>query len=179
MTHLIRTNYTPIGTIQKVRGLEGQLIVHLTYPSIAIPLQQIFFHLHHTYVPYRVAHWESAENHGILHLQAIHNRTQALPLRGKTLFATTDIVKKALANTPFELTGYTATDINHGLLGTITTIEKQPLQILLCLFYKGKTIRIPLKDVFIQHINHTDHTITTRLPEAYLDSLTLKTYNTR
>ncbi len=161
-------SYTAIGTIVRAKGVKGQMVVGLLYPTVKLSFEVVYILQHQTYVPCRVTFWQADGNYAMLALEMVNDRTEALLLQHERLFLPTDLLKKSLVNSDYALVDYLVTDHNLGLLGPVTHVEKKPWQVLLHIDYQGKKLLIPLHNAFISQVDHTDKAITTKLPSDYL-----------
>lgn len=170
MVFFVQKENLAIGKVQKIRGLDGWMVILLAYPGVTFPLKMVSFYQHHTYVPFLVEKWEVDGRHGLLQLVRVKDRTGATRFHNHVLFAERDAVVRYLASTPFSLIGYHVVDRVLGGLGKVTYIDEGQYQSLLHISYKGKTLLVPLHDHFIHATIDKEKTIITQLPAGYLDS---------
>lgn len=170
MVFFVQKENIAIGKVQKIRGLDGQMVILLAYPGATFPLKRVSFYQHHTYVPYLVAEWEVTQTHALLQLERVEDRAEASRFHNHTLFAEQEAVEMYLSATPYSLIGYHVTDQELGALGEVVHIDEQSCQSLLHISYKGKILLLPLHDHFIHARRDKEKKIITQLPAGYLDS---------
>ncbi len=163
-------SYKQIGTIKKIKGLNGTVIVSLVYPNITLRLTMVYLLRDYTYVPYQVGTWQRAGKYVHVRLKHIADRTEAEVWRDHAVFADAAVVYTALASTDLGFVGYVVKDVVHGLLGCVTYVE-EGLQSLLHVERAGKQLFIPLHDTFVKGIDREQQTITTHLPLGYFKSV--------
>lgn len=161
--------YRQIGLIQKVKGLEGLMVVRLGHAGIQWNPACIFLHRYHTYVPYMVERWEEREYTAFLALKGIRDRTEAKVLHQRSLFLPADVVATSLQGTPYRLIGYQVIDKQHGDLGEVLEVELG-LQLRCCVNYQDEHLWIPLQ-ASEGGIDDVNRQITTQLPSDYLTTL--------
>lgn len=170
MVFFVQKENIAIGKVQKIRGLDGQMVILLAYPAIAFPLKMVSFYQHHTYVPYLVTKWTVDNTHALLQLERVRDRGGANRFHNHTLFAEKEAVGRYLSATAYSLIGYRAIDQVLGELGRVVHVDKESCQSLLHISYKGKTLLLPFHDHFIHATIDKEKTIITQLPAGYLDS---------
>ncbi len=171
MAHFPQPNgYEQIGTINKVRGLHGEMIIALKYPNIPTFLSVVYIYQQHTYIPYRVSLWQPQTDYATLQLLEIAERTEAKKWHNCTLFADADVVRAEIAKMDQGFLGYAVYDEQHGALGEVVAVEKG-LQMLLCIRKQERAFYMPLHEHFVKQVNPTKKIIVTSLSLELLETL--------
>lgn len=165
------TAYHAIGKIKKIKGLAGDMLVDLYYPSFILDTCALFLHIKHTYVPYLVAAWRAETWHAWLRLHEVNHRSQASTLRGYTIYLPKDLVEQTLEAMGISLVGYQVIDARLGLLGSVSTMLDNTVQKIAEVVQKGNMRLVPLEDAFVTAIDKTKKIIHTELPDGYLKNL--------
>ena len=164
---IIQNKYFSIGFLQKVHGLDGQLILLPQIPYMPVPTR-LFVYMHGVYVPYVVASWEEKGTKVWVRLSYVTTRTEASKLRGYEVFVDKKLLPRYMTLQQ-HMIGKLAKDINHGTLGLIKAIYPRKVQPCMVVDYHGKELLIPLFDGVIKSVE--PHAITLTLPEDYLATM--------
>jgi 16S rRNA processing protein RimM len=153
----------------KPHGFKGQIKFQFAHE-----LQEEFIDIEHLYVlqngeyiPYFVEELSyQNEKYCIIKLEDINddkNKIQNLYI------SSTDIENYIIEEEEDYYAGFEASDINHGILGSILRIEELPAQELAVVLYNNKEMMIPMVDEYIVSIDETKKTILFNLPDGYLE----------
>ena len=163
--------YKLLGSIHKVQGLHGQLIVSLEEPGLVLPeFESVFIYRDGTYVPYLIADWAVKGAYGLLQLTHIATRSQAVVLRGCDVFLFKSVmaVREKVAKGYKAWEGYRVEDMEQGVLGYVTDVFERVMQPLIAVEHLGKELLIPLHEHFVKEVNAELRQIKVSLPKDYI-----------
>lgn len=166
----MQTTYQPIGSVQKVRGLQGELFIGFEDLEVILSeSKRIFVYMHGTYVPYLIEGFRTVDSGAWVKLCQITTRSQAIKLQGSRVF----MDKKDMVDNKGEdcvgMAGGLVVDASYGVIGKVIRVYERFMQPCLCVAYKDDELLIPLHDVFIKEVN--GEKITVKLPDDYIGAL--------
>ncbi|MEL6539588.1 MAG: ribosome maturation factor RimM [Bacteroidota bacterium] len=166
--------YIPLGTIKRIRGLRGQVLLQ-TAENVIPPenLSVVFLGFGHTMVPYSVEQLAWQVPQAVLKLQGIDSSTAAYDLKGLDVFVTKQATAQASEDLaePTEIIGYHVVDEREGSLGKVVDIYTPPQQTLLAVNCRAQELLIPYHTDLVKHVNHGRKTILVGLPLGFLEVL--------
>ena len=158
-----------IGKVLKTHGYKGHLKIFIDefYIDDFEDMAAIFIHN----LPYFIVSKDiNSDSQAIIALEDIDSKEKAHPLQGKDIFAKDDDLAEILDEEPYnDLSGFTITDKNLGIIGEITQIIELPYQFLAQVFRDKKEILIPMNEDFIIHIDEKKKTVEMQLPDGLLE----------
>lgn len=166
--------YTLLGTIQRLRGLKGHVLLNTAKDaSLTDSPQTVFVQFGGTMVPYNVEQltWQAAQ--AVLKLQGVDTSTAAYDLRGLSIFVAQEVPAPSSADVvqPVALIGYHVVDEREGPLGKVVDIYTPPQQTLLAVDCRAQELLIPYHADLIKHIDHDQKSIISTLPLGFLEVL--------
>ncbi|MBC7553520.1 MAG: 16S rRNA processing protein RimM [Taibaiella sp.] len=166
-----------VGKIVATHGLGGAVIMtHIAADSkwlkkgqaLMVEMQKGSF------IPYFVAEFKI--NNGkefVINLEDLGTIEQSKRLVAKSVYVDEEILAAYAKQSPLLWIGFTLTDVNHGLLGTIEDVMQTTNQWLGKLMYEGKEVLIPLIEPILKEVNIRSKRLIVELPhgllEVYLD----------
>lgn len=163
-----------IGFTAKPFGFKGllkceiqvNLLTHKKFPSFLwIPIDGKF-------VPFKIIHFENINEKDILiEIEDIESDSEAFPLTGKTIYCETSEFDNYFKsqNELEKFIHYKIVDKTLGNVGIVIDFNTQTAQENLIVQYKHKEISIPFVEPIIVGIDEEKETITTNLPEGFLE----------
>lgn len=166
-------NYFNIGKLAAVYGTEGEFILrHSLGRKTALKDATAVFieERKDSFLPYFVekARAKDAENMYIK-LEGISTRETARKLLQKGIYLEeADFKGLASASAPLSLLGFTVSDKEQGILGTIEEIIEMPHQVLAKVTYREKEMLLPLNEQTLLKVDKKQQTVHLELPEGLL-----------
>jgi len=162
-----------IGSILKTKGLKGEMNMYVDFEGLEkIKFDSVFIEIAGKLVPYFVSSIKYLQkNAAYLILEDVDSIEKASMLARKDIYLPNKIKpkKKKQEFTLFDLEGFTAVDVNEGLLGVITAVHEYPRQIIAAVDFRNKEILFPLNEAIIKGIDPVKEIVTVDLPEGLLD----------
>jgi 16S rRNA processing protein RimM len=162
-----------VGAILKPKGLKGELHVYVDYDGLEnIQFNTIFIETTGKLVPYFVESIKYLQkNAAYLFLEDINTIEKASLLAKKNFYLANKLKpkKKKEEFTLKDLAGFTAVDVDEGILGKITSVQEYPHQIIAAVNYKNCEVLFPLNEEIIISIDVVKEILTIDLPEGLLD----------
>lgn len=166
-------NYFEIGYITKTRGLKGEVQVNFTFDQPEkLKIKSVFIEISKKLVPYFVANYKiPMPMIGYFNFEDIDHIDKASQLTKKKIFLPNRLKPKRKTDEFLytDLPGFTADDLQKGVLGEIIEVREYPQQYLATISMDGKDILIPLNDAFITNLNIKNKTISFDLPDGLLE----------
>jgi len=170
---MLTEDYFRIGTILKPKGLKGELHIYVDFEGLeAVKFSTIFIEITGKLVPYFVSSIKYLQkNAAYLILEDVDTIEKASLLVKKHIYLPNKLKPKRKKQefTLFDLEGFTAVDVNEGVLGVITAVHEYPRQIIAAVAYRNKEILFPLNEEIIKGIDVVKEIVTVDLPEGLLD----------
>ncbi|MFI5138807.1 MAG: ribosome maturation factor RimM [Sphingobacteriales bacterium] len=170
---MLTEDYFRIGTILKPKGLKGELHIYVDFEGLeAVKFSAIFIEITGKLVPYFVSSIKYLQkNAAYLILEDVDTIEKAALLVKKHIYLPNKLKPKRKKQefTLFDLEGFTAVDINEGVLGIITAVHEYPQQIIAAVDFRNKEILFPLNEEIIKGIDVVKEIVTVDLPEGLLD----------
>lgn len=171
---ITRDSLIEIGQFAKPHGINGELTATIDYEGLdTTELRCIFCDIEGIPVPFFVESERPKGSSVLLTVEGISNERQAAMLSLKPIFALRedlDIDDNETDGWYAEsLKGYTVKE-DDTTIGTITDIDTSTLNYLFIVERPdGSTVRIPIADEFVTHIDEKNHTVGMTLPDGLLD----------
>ncbi|HEY5326795.1 MAG TPA: ribosome maturation factor RimM [Mucilaginibacter sp.] len=166
-------DYFRIGTILKPKGLKGELHIYADFEGLEnIKFNTIFIEITGKLVPYFVSSVKYLQkNAAYLVLEDVDTIEKTSLLVKKHIYLPNKLKPKRKKQefTLFDLKGFTAVDVNEGVLGIITAVHEYPQQIIAAVDFRNKEILFPLNEEIIKGIDAVKEIVTVDLPEGLLD----------
>jgi 16S rRNA processing protein RimM len=166
-------NYFEIGYITKTRGLKGEVQVNFTFDQPeALKIKSVFIETSKKLVPYFVANYKiPMPMIGYFNFEDIDHIDKASLLTKKKIFLPNRLKPKRNKDEFFftDLVGYTAKDLQKGVLGEILEVREYPQQFLATILFQEKEVLIPLNEAFIIEIEKDKKLINLDLPDGLLE----------
>jgi 16S rRNA processing protein RimM len=170
---MLTDDYFRIGTILKPKGLKGELHIYVDFEGLeAVKFSTIFIEITGKLVPYFVSSIKYLQkNAAYLILEDVDTIEKASLLVKKHIYLPNKLKPKRKKQefTLFDLEGFTAVDVNEGVLGIITAVHEYPRQIIAAVNFRNKEILFPLNEEIIKGIDVVKEIVTVDLPEGLLD----------
>ena len=168
-----KKDYFRIGSILKTKGLKGEMNMYVDFEGLdTIKMDAVFIEIAGKLVPYFVSSIKYLQkNAAYLVLEDVDTIEKASALVRKDIFLPNKLKpkKKKQEFTLFDLEGFTAVDVNEGVLGIITAVHEYPRQIIAAVDFQNKEILFPLNEEIIKGIDVVKEIVTVDLPEGLLD----------
>ena len=162
-----------IGYITKTKGLKGEVQVNFSVEEPEkLKLEALFIQYDNKMIPHFVEAYKIPQKQmGYFLFEDIDHIDKAQKLVHRKIFLSNRLKpKKSKEEFTFkDLEGFTATDINHGLLGEIIEVKEFPKQYIAAVIYKEREILFPLTDDLITDININNKTLEIHLPDGLID----------
>jgi 16S rRNA processing protein RimM len=166
-------NYFEIGYITKTRGLKGEVQVAFTFNEPeALKIKSVFVEINNKLVPYFVDNYKiPMPMVGYFNFEDIDHIDKAQSLTKKKIFLPARLKPKRKTDEFLytDLPGFTADDLQKGVLGEILEVKEYPQQYLATINFDGKDVLIPLNDAFITNLDIKKKTISFDLPDGLLE----------
>lgn len=162
-----------LGYIQKAHALKGQVtaIIDVDAPIDIDNLKTLFLEKGNVLVPYFIENLSSNAQKAIIKFEDVDNIDQAGYLVGSSIYLPKTERPKSVKGEFYddEVIGFVVTDTELGLIGDVAEIvQAGPNKLLSVKGVKGEVL-IPVNSPFIRSINKAKRTVTTLLPDGYLD----------
>ena len=163
-----------LGKIVKKYSFKGELLAKLDTdePELYEHLDAIFIDIRGRLIPYFIEHSQLHKSDLLrLKFEDVETEEDADILLKSDLYLPLAALPKLEGNKFYfhEVIGFTMTDTNFGIVGTIQSINDSTAQSLFVLDRDGKEILIPMNDQFIIEVNRQDKTILVDTPEGLID----------
>jgi 16S rRNA processing protein RimM len=163
-----------VGTIVKVHGIHGEVVLDTNNPDIIENIEEsAFLEIEGLLVPFFIEDWVATSNERFrikflwidteAAAKKIIGSTVYVPLKGLE-FDDSDFTTK-----PHLLIGFTAIDATQGELGEIIDIIDNPTNPLIVILKAKKELLVPMHIDFIQEVQAAKKTIILNLPEGLVD----------
>lgn len=163
-----------VGTVVNKFSFKGELLVKLDTdePDLFVGMESVFIEIGKNLVPFFI---ESSQLHKSLLLRVkfedIDDEPTADALMKHDLYLPMTFLPP-LEGTKFyfhEIIGFTMTDTNHGVIGTITGVNDTTSQALFEVDHDGVEILVPMNDHFIVAVDREKRDITVTTPDGLID----------
>jgi 16S rRNA processing protein RimM len=169
---MTRDNYLLLGSIVKIRGISGEVIIRTKIPVRGIKknLKSLMIQIDGLLVPFSVVSWRFlTETEIIAAFRDINSKDKAEILKEKDVFILRDEITYSFARKDIHnLSGYKVTDIRIGNIGKTTGIIEVPGNDLLKIKYMEREILLPIQKGLILEINNKKKLIRVDLPDGFL-----------
>ena len=163
-----------LGKIVKKYSFKGELLAKLDTdnPEDFLEMESVFVDYNKNLIPFFI---ESLSLHksSLLRIQfeSITNETEADNLLGAELYLPLNLLPKLNGNKFYfhEVIGFTVTDSNFGLVGTITGVNDTTAQALFEIDHSGKEVLIPISDDLIENVDRDKKDILIAAPEGLIE----------
>jgi len=172
MKTLSRNNLERIGFVNKTSGFKGLLscIIESGKPETIVKKRFLFIMQEGLPVPYAIEEAEANGQEIFIKFEDIDTEEQARKLTRKDLFADKSRKgKKSEEITWMDLTGFTAIDETHGVIGVIEEVVEYPMQFIARCNVNGKEVLFPLNEEIVTDIDMEAKKIMLDLPEGLID----------
>ena len=165
-------DYIKIGQTKKLYGIKGGLRVLIEDHYLEMFLQRkvLFLNIEGRKIPYFIAKMVEASPFRII-FEDHQDRSSALALTGKEIYIPIADLPDSLTSS-LDLTtldGFTLSDAELGIIGTIKEIQEFPQQLMALVTYQEKDILIPLHENLISNIEMDTQKIFVSLPDGLLE----------
>ncbi len=162
-----------LGYVVKKHGLKGDvsILLDVDYPEDYTALESVFLERNQKLIPFFIESIQVNGNRAIVKFEDVDHIDQSEELKGAGLYLPLDQLP-SLEEGQFyfhEVIGYTAVDINVGILGEIENIYNFPNQDLIAIRHKGKEVLVPVSDALIIGVNHQQQEMSVDLPDGLID----------
>jgi 16S rRNA processing protein RimM len=168
-----KQNCRQIGTITKVHGVGGEVVVRMQpgFYSDEIETGFLFLELDGGLVPFRVTGLrDRGDNSLLVELKGISRENEAKRLVDCEVWVSVDDLVEGEAVAPAgAVIGYKVVDEQYGYLGEVIDIDDPERNPLFVIEKGGKEILVPVADEFIVSIDDDAREITLRTPEGLID----------
>lgn len=163
-----------LGHFSGLYSFKGELLIKLDTddPEYFTELESIFVDMPTGLVPFFISAIRLHKSSLLrVKLDTIDSETSAQALLKKSIYLPLELLPSLSGNQFYyhEIIGWTATDQNQGVLGTISEVNDQSSQALLKIQSGKKSILIPLHDDFITQVDREKKIFHMDLPEGILD----------
>jgi 16S rRNA processing protein RimM len=169
---MTRDNYLLLGSIVKIRGISGEVIIRTKIPVRGIKknLKSLMIQIDGLLVPFSIVSWRFlTETEIIAAFRDINSKDKAEILKEKDVFILRDGITYSFARKDIHnLSGYKVTDIRIGNIGKTTGIIEVPGNDLLKIKYMEREILLPIQKGLILEINNKKKLIRVDLPDGFL-----------
>jgi 16S rRNA processing protein RimM len=162
-----------IGFVLKPHGLKGEVTISIDEdaPNEFDELESIFLARGETMVPYFIEAISLKGEKAYVKFEDVDSADEAKAICNHALYLPKSARPKSLRGEFYddEITGFSVTDENQGLLGTITEVTAAGPNKLIAVDHQGKEVLIPVNSPFIISVNKSKKKITVNLPDGFLD----------
>lgn len=161
-----------IGYITKTRGLKGEVQVYLQVdaPEAYSEMESVFLEINKKLVPFFIDRIQINQNLAYIFFEDIDSIEKAKELLKKKVFLRLeDKPEDDLPHPAQSFVGYQVSDLEKGMIGTISEILEMPQQQIAVLRPEEKEILFPLNKELIRDIDHSKKILYVVLPEGLLD----------
>ena len=162
-----------LGTIVRTHALKGEIMAHLDVdnPARYNKLDSLFVEIKNKLVPFMVERINVQQDRAIIKFDSIDRLEDAHTLLHLKIFLPLSHLPQAPKGTFYlhDLIGYSVTDEQKGLLGTITEIYDGSHQDILGMNYLEKEVLIPLVDSIVLEADASTKMLKVNLPEGLLE----------
>ncbi|WP_418511034.1 ribosome maturation factor RimM [Corallibacter sp.] len=163
-----------LGKIVKKYSFKGELLIKLDTdePDLYENLDALFIDLRNNLVPFFL---ECSQLHKSdllrVKFEDVDTEADADTLVKSDIYLPLEFLPKLEGNKFYfhEIIGFTVTDINYGVVGTIKAINDSTAQALFEIDRDGVEILIPMNDEFINNVDRANKTIIVETPEGLID----------
>ncbi|MBC7885627.1 MAG: hypothetical protein H7X99_09140 [Saprospiraceae bacterium] len=164
--------YVKIGTLLRTVGTNGEVKVDITNEFLEdlLASDHVFVVENGSFIPYFIESIRET-NHILIKMEEVDDPESASALNLRDIYLREENIHSETFFKQLEkeeLTGYSVYNGNE-LIGTISSIELFPQQIMALILYKGKMIYVPLADELIEKVDKTTSAMYMLLPEGLLD----------
>ena len=169
-----------LGKITRTNGTKGGLSIFLDVddPLEYSNLDAVFIEIKGQLIPYFVAEISihNSKNTAVVYFEDLTDVEQASKLSNCDLYLPLSSLPVLEGNKFYfhEVIDFLLIDEVFGKIGKVKQVLEYPNQALFQCFYEEKEVLIPIKDLFIKHVDKENKTITLNLPEGlvqiYLES---------
>lgn len=164
-----------IGKIVRKHSYKGEVVfrIETDFMEIFSEMESVWLEQNQQLVPFFIEKMSYfKDNLFRVQLEDIDSEAKANALIGKSIYADNSLLPKSDGESGFykhEIIGFTVTDVQHGLVGTVAFVNDLTPQTLLEIDNGNKTILIPVNEAFILDIDLSKKLITVQTPEGLLD----------
>lgn len=162
------------GTVMRSHGVNGAVVAKAQkgFNVDTISFEYLFVELDGGLVPYYVDDIrELNDEEAIISFEDVGNQESAKALTGAAIYIYRDWLddEEGYETMSGALVGYTASDVELGTLGDITSIMDIANNPLFVVDYNGEVLLIPITDDFIVSVDDDAKTVVFQLPEGLVD----------
>ena len=165
----------PIGTIQRAKGFQGEVIIALTSAVYAkLNCEFAFVYRDGLPIPFKIEYLKGNKDSFICKFFRITSEKDANNIKGATVAITTEEYQNLLQKQQEQdfsldlLVGYTLHHPKLKTIGTITHVANNTANPLLYITANNKEVILPLVQDWIQNISVQNQSITMLFPEELL-----------
>jgi len=161
-----------LGTIQKAKGLAGELVLFLDVddPSEYDNLDAILVETNAQLIPHFITQIRVQGERAYIYLEGIDHVDKAQEMAGRKVYLPLERLPKLPEGEFYlhDIIGYMLIDQNKGELGIVENIYESH-QDLLVFYYKGKEILIPIAEGIVLNADHDKKVLYVNLPDGLID----------
>ncbi len=162
-----------VGYIVKTHGLKGEVQVSFDFEEISkVKLQSVFIDFNGKLIPHSIKTIKLSQKQlGYISFEDIDHIDKAEKITKKNIYLPNTLKPKKNKEefSYHDLVGFTANDVQHGLLGEIIEVKEFPQQFIATVKYQEKEVLFPLSENLILNLDIPGRIIETQLPDGLLD----------
>ncbi|HRW20780.1 MAG TPA: ribosome maturation factor RimM [Bacteroidales bacterium] len=166
-------NSVELGTIIRLHGLEGTVLVKLNSPEIGDSvenMESVFIEKDGLLIPFFIESYNYNQNGIFLNLRHIKTQNYAQRFLNCKVFIESNYLSETKNNNFNEnISGYSVIDINLGHIGNVKNLNKIPGNIVIEVEFNGNSILIPYVNSIVKEINHNTKTINVSTPKGLIE----------
>ncbi len=166
-------DYFYLGLITKTHGYDGKLVAFIDAddPAAYAGLEMVFLNIRGSLVPYFLEERSLQNNKLIVRFQDVNTVEDAAALVKKEMYLPLSALPELTGNRFYfhEIKGFTVTDDDFGVVGTVHEVLDYPAQAVMQVFHEGKEVLIPVNDAVIRKVDRENRDIRIRAPQGLLD----------
>lgn len=164
-----------IGKVVRKHSYKGEVVFRIEsdFMEIFSEMESVWLEQNQQLIPFFIEKMSYfKDNLFRIQLEDINSEVKANALIGHTIYLDNKYLPQSDGESGFykhEIIGFTVNDIEHGILGTVASVNDSTPQTLLEVDNETKIILIPVNEVFILDINISKKLITVNIPEGLLN----------
>lgn len=163
-----------VGKIVKKFSFKGELLVKLDTdePELFTQMESVFVEQHKSLIPFFIEDISLHKSELLrIKFEEVESESDADALIGCDLYLPLDLLPQLSGNQFYyhEIIGYTVTDKEFGLVGSILKVNDSTAQHLFVIDYQGTEVLIPINDDIIQKVDRKNKNIDIIAPEGLID----------
>ncbi|MFY0253547.1 ribosome maturation factor RimM [Chitinophaga sp. 30R24] len=170
------SNYFSIGKLASAHGLQGELLLRhsLGKRSALKGVTVIFLEERKSFIPYFIERVTVKDGESVyIKLEGIDTKEAAHQLMPAQVYLQEEDFKQQTAGSaPLALLGFTVTDEQHGLLGTVDEVIEMPMQVLVKVMIKGKEALLPVNEQSLVKVDKKNQVLHLNLPAGLVELYT-------